>query len=100
MVQHGYRCAACQDRASHVVLLINLTRTNIATGSMSRSKLTLADLAGMNDWRASSDVAAAYKALETVLQALARGEKRIPFRDHVLTQVLQDCLGGEAKTVM
>jgi len=99
MVQDAYRTPVSGQRARHVVLLVTLTRTNRATGAMTRSKLACADLAGYSQ-SANQEVVASYKALEAVFKALARGERRAPFRDHALTQVLQDCMGGSAKTVL
>jgi len=82
-----------------VLSLISLTRTNIATGATTKSKIIVADLAGMGR-QASRDVARSYKALEDVLRAVAANQQRVPFRDHALTQVLQDCMGGSAKMLL
>jgi len=83
----------------HIVVLLNLSRRNLATGAVTRSKMALADLAGMGQF-AHLDVTASYKSLEEVLRALAARQQRVPFRDHALTQVLQDCMGGAAKTLL
>jgi len=99
LLQDGYRKPLHPGRARHMVLLVTLTRTNRATGAMTRSKLALADLAGSGRG-ASPEVDAAYKALGAVFQSLARGDRRPPFRDHALTQLLQDCLGGSAKAAL
>jgi len=39
-------------------------------------------------------------ALGAVISALSTNEKFIPYRDNKLTQVMQDSLGGNAKTLM
>lgn len=39
-------------------------------------------------------------ALGNVIAALSEGEKHIPYRSHKLTQLMQDSLGGNAKTLM
>ena len=39
-------------------------------------------------------------ALGNVISALSEGEKFIPYRDNKLTQLMQDSLGGNAKTLM
>jgi hypothetical protein len=100
LLQESTRGAlALAPEAAHVVLL-SLTRTNIASGEMLRSKFALVDLAGGMGSGTSPEAQASYAALERVLGALSREERRPPFREHVLTQVLQDCLGGNARGVM
>merc|ERR1711937_601457 len=39
-------------------------------------------------------------ALGNVISALTSGSKHIPYRDSVLTELMRDCLGGNAKTLM
>lgn len=39
-------------------------------------------------------------ALGNVIQALSEGAKFIPYRNHVLTKLMKDSLGGTAKTLM
>jgi hypothetical protein len=39
-------------------------------------------------------------ALGNVIEAVAKKQKRIPYRDHKLTQFMQDSLGGTAKVTM
>ena len=39
-------------------------------------------------------------ALGNVISALSEGAKFIPYRNHVLTKVMKDSLGGTAKTLM
>ena len=39
-------------------------------------------------------------ALGNVIAALSSGDKFIPYRNHVLTKVMKDSLGGTAKTLM
>jgi len=38
--------------------------------------------------------------LGNVISALSQGNDHIPYRDHPLTQVMKDSLGGTAKTLM
>merc|ERR1712156_397369 len=94
LVAEGYRNPSRLWKARHVVILVTLTRTNRATGSTTRGKLAFVDLAGLSGGGGDPEVAAAYTALRAVFKSLVRGDKRPPYRDHVLTQVLQDCLGG------
>merc|ERR1719199_996425 len=39
-------------------------------------------------------------ALGDVVAALRKGQKQVPYRNHKLTQLMQDSLGGSAKTLM
>merc|ERR1719258_20839 len=39
-------------------------------------------------------------ALGDVIESLTKKQKQIPYRNHKLTQVMQDSLGGTAKTLM
>jgi len=39
-------------------------------------------------------------ALGDVIEALSKGAKNIPYRNHKLTMLMQDSLGGSAKTLM
>ena len=73
-------------------------------------KMSLVDLAGSE--RADKTGASAERlkeamsinkslsALGDVIAALSEGEKFIPYRNNKLTQLMQDSLGGNAKTLM
>jgi len=39
-------------------------------------------------------------ALGDVIEGLTKGAKVVPYRNHKLTQLMQDSLGGTAKTLM
>ena len=39
-------------------------------------------------------------ALGNVIHALTSGAKHVPYRDHTLTKLMSDSLGGNAKTMM
>ena len=47
-----------------------------------------------DDLREAKAVNKSLKALGDVIEALSKEKKHIPFRDHVLTDVLSDCLVG------
>lgn len=93
---------------SHLLLQITVRGLNKITGVSSCGKLTLCDLAGSERVGKSEatgqrlvEAAAINKsltALGQVFQALASNQKHIPYRNSKLTHVLQDSLGGDAKT--
>lgn len=80
------------------------------TKKSTTGKLSLVDLAGSE--RADKTGASAERlkeaqninkslsALGNVIAALSEGEKFVPYRDNKLTQLMQDSLGGNAKTLM
>jgi len=95
---------------SHLVLMIFVEASNKMTGQSSNGKLTLCDLAGSE--RASKtgaqgermkEAQAINKSLSSlgnVISALTSAAPHIPYRNSVLTQLMRDCLGGNAKTLM
>lgn len=96
---------------SHTILMLNCTRKNIATSRVvRRSTMYIVDLAGsefVNKTNASGKVLQEAKAinkslsaLSNVIKALVEGKKHVPYRDSKLTRILQDSLGGSAKTCL
>jgi len=95
---------------SHLILSILIQNTNKRTGVSTTGKLSLVDLAGCE--RASKTGANAQQlkeaqsinqslsALGNVIAALSTGSKHVPYRSHVLTNLMSDSLGGNAKTLM
>ena len=73
-------------------------------------KLTLVDLAGSERLAKSGAEAGQKKeavsinkslsALGDVIAALTKNAKHVPYRNHTLTKLMQDSLGGNAKTLM
>merc|ERR1719262_455552 len=73
-------------------------------------KITLCDLAGSERPKKSEVAGDALKeaieinkslsALGDVIEALTKGSKQVPYRNHKLTMLMQDSLGGSAKTLM
>merc|ERR1712151_1339788 len=57
-------------------------------------KIMMCDLAGSERLKKS------LTALGDVIEALTKNTKQIPYRNHKLTQLMQDSLGGTAKTLM
>jgi hypothetical protein len=91
-------------------LYLSPYRYDPATKRTTTGKLSLVDLAGSE--RADKTGATADRlkegmainkslsALGDVISALSSGEKFIPYRNSKLTQMMQDSLGGNAKTLM
>jgi len=95
---------------SHLIFIISIESTNRNTRQVSVGKLTLCDLAGSERLKKSEAVGETMKetqsvnksltALGDVIEALTRNAKHVPYRNHKLTQLLSDSLGGNAKTLM
>lgn len=97
-----------QSSRSHAVLkLVVETRRD---KEVARSKLYLVDLAGSErvaDLKSGEGFAEhvsinqSLSALGNVVAALAeRTRKHVPYRDALLTRLLQDCLGGNSRTAL
>ncbi len=81
-----------------------------ATKRTVSGKLSLVDLAGSeradktgataDRLREAMSINKSLSALGDVISALSEGEKFIPYRNNKLTQLMQDSLGGNAKTLM
>jgi hypothetical protein len=99
-----------ESSRSHLVLMIKIVSVNRETKEQLRGKIVLCDLAGserLAKSMATGDVAKeaieinkSLTALGDVIEALTKGQKSIPYRNHKLTQLMQDSLGGSSKTLM
>ncbi|CAE7669145.1 KIN14I [Symbiodinium microadriaticum] len=95
---------------SHLLLSIIVEATVKDTEQVIYGKITLCDLAGSERPKKSEVSGEALKeaieinksltALGDVIEALSKGSKTIPYRNHKLTMLMQDSLGGSAKTLM
>merc|ERR1719277_223894 len=90
--------------------MINVLSTNKDSQEQLRGKILLCDLAGSERLKKSEvsgdsqkeaiEINKSLTALGDVIEALTSGKKQIPYRNHKLTQVMQDSLGGTSKTLM
>ena len=99
-----------ESSRSHLLMTFNIDCVNLNTKISTVGKLTLVDLAGSERVGKSgtSGVSQAegtainksLTALGDVIAALTTGSKHIPYRNHPLTMLMSDSLGGNAKTLM
>lgn len=99
-----------ESSRSHLVMGIVLEVTNLTTNVTTVGKLSLVDLAGserVGKTGAEGDrmeeakaINKSLSALGDVIGALTSGQKHVPYRNHKLTMLLSDSLGGNAKTLM
>eukprot|EP00913_Durusdinium_trenchii_P014791 g13872.t2 len=96
---------------SHLVLIIKIISVNKETKEVLKGKMLMCDLAGSERLKKSevtehqqTEAIAINKsltALGDVIEALTKGGKGVvPYRNHKLTMLMQDSLGGTAKTLM
>ncbi|KAH9567065.1 hypothetical protein CY35_03G009900 [Sphagnum magellanicum] len=95
---------------SHSVLTVHVQGTDLGSGAILRGSLHLVDLAGserVDKSEATGDrlkeaqhINKSLSALGDVIAALAQKSGHVPYRNSKLTQLLQDSLGGQAKTLM
>ncbi|CAK9321347.1 unnamed protein product [Citrullus colocynthis] len=99
-----------ESSRSHLILSIIIESTNLQTQSVSKGKLSFVDLAGSERVKKSGSSGSQLKeaqsinkslsALGDVISALSLGGQHIPYRNHKLTMLMSDSLGGNAKTLM
>jgi hypothetical protein len=99
-----------ESSRSHMVQMIFIEGNNLATGHTRMGKLTLVDLAGSeradktgatgDTMKEAQAINKSLSCLGNVISALTTNSKHIPYRDSLLTQLMRDCLGGNAKTLM
>ncbi|KAF3327625.1 kinesin-like calmodulin-binding protein [Carex littledalei] len=105
-----------ESSRSHLILSIVIESTDLQTQSHGRGKLSFVDLAGServkksgvagNQLKEAQSINKSLSALGDVIGALSSENgsgssgKHIPYRNHKLTMLMSDSLGGNAKTLM
>ncbi|KAJ1402397.1 P-loop containing nucleoside triphosphate hydrolase [Sesbania bispinosa] len=103
---------ALNDRSSrsHSCLTVHVQGRDLTSGASLRGCMHLVDLAGserVDKSEATGDrlkeaqhINKSLSALGDVIASLAQKNQHVPYRNSKLTQLLQDSLGGQAKTLM
>lgn len=99
-----------ESSRSHLILLVRIMSRDRETGEETASKVVIIDLAGSERLKKSqatgqqakeaTEINKSLSALGDVIQALTEGGDFVPYRNHKLTSILADALGGTAKTLM
>jgi len=99
-----------ESSRSHLIFTIRVTSVNHETKETLRGKIMLCDLGGSERLKKTEatgeqkkeaiEINKSLSALGDVIEAVAKKQKQVPYRNHKLTQIMQDSLGGTAKTLM
>ena len=99
-----------ESSRSHLIVSIVLKLKDKQSGDENEGKITLVDLAGCERVKKSGAEAQALKeaqsintslsALGNVVSAVLSGQKHIPYRSNILTLLMSDTVGGNAKAQM
>ncbi|XP_075961098.1 putative LOC110439812 homolog [Anarhichas minor] len=99
-----------ESSRSHLIVCIMVESRSLTNGSVSTGKLSLVDLAGSeraaktgakdHQLKEANSINKSLSALGDVISALSAELPHVPYRNSKLTQVMQDSLGGNAKTLM
>nr|QWT43333.1 kinesin-like protein KIN14D [Citrullus lanatus] len=103
---------AMNDRSSrsHSCLTVHVQGRDLTSGATLRGCMHLVDLAGServdksevigDRLKEAQHINKSLSALGDVISSLAQKNAHVPYRNSKLTQLLQDSLGGQAKTLM
>merc|ERR1719506_2385362 len=99
-----------QSSRSHLIFTMKVTTLNHETKESLKGKILLCDLGGSERLKKTEatgeqkkeaiEINKSLSALGDVIEAVAKKQKQVPYRNHKLTQIMQDSLGGTAKTLM
>merc|ERR1712190_624226 len=99
-----------ESSRSHLLLIIRIESQSKETKQRSQGKILICDLAGSERLKKSEsegtrkreaiEINKSLTALGDVIEALTKGRDSIPYRNHALTMILRDALGGSAKALM
>merc|ERR1712039_45430 len=95
---------------SHLIMTIKIKSVNCETKDELQGKILLCDLAGSERLKKSEvsgdqqkeaiEINKSLTALGDVIECLTKGGRHVPYKNHKLTQVMQDSLGGTSKSLM
>lgn len=99
-----------ESSRSHLILRLRVSTLNKKSGQSLKGKLILVDLAGServkhsqvegDNLKEAIEINKSLTALGDVMEKLTVGSKNPGYRNHLLTQILADSIGGTAKTLM
>ena len=99
-----------ESSRSHLICSVMVETVVALSGITLFGKLTLVDLAGSErvgksnvsgeGLKEAQSINKSLSALGDVISALTKGAKHIPYRNHPLTHMMSDSIGGNAKTLM
>jgi hypothetical protein len=99
-----------ESSRSHLICTLTLRLTHRRSHVVTVGRLTLVDLAGSErldktnavgqELKESQSINQSLLALGDVVSALTSSQPHIPYRNHPLTMLMSDSIGGNAKTLM
>lgn len=99
-----------ESSRSHLIIGILIESRSKSTGQVLKGKLSLVDLAGSEraaktgagaeQLKEAMSINKSLSALGDVISALSSEQSFVPYRNNKLTMLMQDSLGGNAKTLM
>ncbi|KAL0906305.1 hypothetical protein M5K25_024788 [Dendrobium thyrsiflorum] len=99
-----------ESSRSHLIVSIIIESTNLQSQTLASGKLTFVDLASSerikktgssgNQLKEAQSLNKSHSAFGDVISALCSEAQHIPYRNHKLTMLMSDALGGNAKTLM